>query len=93
MQNRNLEEGKEDFTVQSFDDLLEDFSNALDLIIGFVVLIAFISVIVSTINTANTMITSVLERYKEIGILKAVGAKNSEIFKIYLSIQMELNKI
>jgi len=81
---RNLEEGKEDFAVQSFNSLIESFSTALDIIIGFVVLIALISVLVSTINTANTMITSVLERYKEIGVLKAVGAKNSEIFKIFL---------
>ena len=30
------------------------------------------------------MITSVLERYREIGIMKAVGARNAEIFKIFL---------
>jgi len=81
---RNLEEGKEDFYVQSFDDLIESFSSALNIIVGFVVLIALISIIVSAINTANTMITSVLERYKEIGVMKAVGAKNSDIFWIFL---------
>lgn len=81
---RDLEEGKEDFFVQSFDDLLASFSGALNIIIGFVILIALISVIVSAVNTANTMITSVLERRKEIGIIKAVGAKNSEIVKIFL---------
>ncbi len=82
--SRDVEEGKEDFTVQSFDELIEQFSGALNVIVGFIVLIALISVLVSTINTANTMITSVLERYKEIGILKAVGAKNIEIFDIFL---------
>ena len=51
---------------------------------GFVILIALISVLVSAINTANTMITSVLERYKEIGVLKAIGATNNEIFMIFL---------
>ena len=81
---RGLEEGKEDFFVQSFDDMLEAFSQVLNIIIGFVVLIALISVLVSAINTANTMITSVLERYKEIGILKAIGARNSNIFGIFL---------
>jgi putative ABC transport system permease protein len=30
------------------------------------------------------MITSVLERFKEIGVLKSIGARNSEIFKIFL---------
>jgi len=32
----------------------------------------------------NTMYTSVLERTKEIGIMKAVGAKNQDIFLIFL---------
>jgi putative ABC transport system permease protein len=82
--SRNLEEGKEDFTVQSYNEMIEQFSGALNIVVGFIILIALISVLVSTINTANTMITSVLERYKEIGILKAVGAKNQEIFNIFL---------
>lgn len=82
--SRNLDEGQEDFTVQSFEDMIDSFSSALDIVIGFIILIALISVIVSAVNTANTMITSVLERYKEIGILKAIGARNSEIFSIFL---------
>ena len=83
-QSRGLEEGKEDFFIQSFQDLIETYAGALNMVIGFVVLIALISVLVSAVNTANTMITSVLERYKEIGIMKAVGSTNSEIFKIFL---------
>ena len=82
--SRGLDKGKEDFFVQSFEDMIESFSGALNVIIGFVILIALISVLVSAVNTANTMITSVLERYKEIGILKAIGARNSEIFFIFL---------
>lgn len=81
---RNLDEGKEDFFVQSFEDLIASFQTALNVIIGFVILIAFISIVVSAVNTANTMVTSVLERIKEIGIMKSVGATNSEIFKIFL---------
>ena len=82
--SRGIEEGKEDFYVQSYDELIQSFASALNIIIGFVILIALISVLVSTINTANTMITSVLERYREIGILKAMGAKNYNIFEIFL---------
>ena len=81
---RDLEKGEEDFFVQSFEDLIESYSSALNIIVGFVILIALISVIVSGINTANTMITSVLERYKEIGVLKAIGARNSAVFQIFL---------
>lgn len=82
--SRNLEEGKEDFSVQSFDELLATYSKVLRGIAGFVILIALISVVVSAINTSNTMITSVLERVREIGVMKSVGARNSEIMKIFL---------
>jgi putative ABC transport system permease protein len=81
---RNQKEGKEDFYVQSFDDMIESYSSALNIVIGFIILIALISVFVSAVNTANTMITSVLERVKEIGVMKSIGAQNSEIFNIFL---------
>jgi len=81
---RDLEKGKEDFFVQSFEEMIESYLNILNIIIGFVILIALISVMVSAINTSNTMVTSVLERTKEIGTMKAIGAKNSDIFKIFL---------
>lgn len=81
---RGLEKGKEDFFVQSFQEMLNTYTTALNVIIYFVLLIALVSVIVSAINTANTMVTSVLERTKEIGVIKSIGARNSEIFKMFL---------
>jgi putative ABC transport system permease protein len=81
---RGLKKGEEDFFVQSFDDLINAYSGALNVVIGFIILIALVSVLVSAINTSNTMITSVLERYKEIGVMKSIGAKNSEILWIFL---------
>jgi putative ABC transport system permease protein len=81
---RGLKEGNEDFFVVSFEDQLKAFLMALNIVVGFIVLIALISVVVSVVNTANTMITSVLERVKEIGVIKSIGARNSEIFKIFL---------
>ncbi len=81
---RNLDEGKEDFFVQSFQEMISSYMGSLNIIIGFIILIALVSVFVSVVNTANTMITSVLERIKEIGVMKALGSKNSEIFSIFL---------
>ncbi len=46
----------------------------------FIVIIASLSILVGIIGIINTMTTSVLERRKDIGIMKAVGAKNSQIF-------------
>lgn len=82
--DRGQKRGEEDFFVQSFDNMIEAYTGALDIVIGFIILIALVSIIVSAINTSNTMITSVLERYKEIGVMKSIGARNSEILKIFL---------
>jgi len=82
--SRGLEKGKEDFFVQSFQEMLDTYTKALDIVIYFVILIALISVIVSAINTANTMVTSVLERIKEIGVIKSIGARNTEIFSLFV---------
>ena len=46
--------------------------------------IAAISLLVGGIGIMNTMYTSVLERTKEIGTMKAVGARNSDILLIFL---------
>jgi len=46
----------------------------------FIVLVASISIFVGAIGIANTMTTSVVERKKEIGIMKAIGARNMDIF-------------
>lgn len=82
--SRDLKKSEEDFFVSSFGDILEQFTSIINMIVGFIILIALISVVVSAINTANTMITSVLERTKEIGVMKSVGARNSEIFGTFL---------
>lgn len=81
---RNEKEGQETFSVQSFSQLLETFTNIFGVIQAVFVGIAAISLIVGGIGIMNTMYTSVLERTKEIGTMKAVGAKNSDIFKIFL---------
>jgi len=82
--NRGLEEGKEDFFVQTYVELIEQFGAILNIVIGFIIIIALVSVVVSAINTANTMATSVLERTLEIGIMKAIGATRGMIRNIFL---------
>jgi len=46
--------------------------------------IAAVSLIVGAVGIANTMFTSVLEKTKDIGTMKAIGAKNRDILMIFL---------
>jgi len=81
---RGEKEDQETFTVQTSEQLLETFSNIFGVIQAVLVGIAGISLLVGGIGIMNTMYTSVLERTKEIGTMKAIGAKNSDILFIFL---------
>jgi len=82
--DRNEKEGEEDFSVQTPVKALESISLILNIINLVVTGIALISLILGGIGIANTMYTSVLERRKDIGIMKAVGSTNFEILKIFV---------
>ncbi len=82
--SRGEKEDQETFTVQTSEQLLESFSNIFGIVQAVLVGIASISLLVGGIGIMNTMYTSVLERTKEIGTMKAVGAKNSDILLIFL---------
>jgi putative ABC transport system permease protein len=81
---RGEREGEESFSVSTAEQLLETFGNILDVIQAVFIGIASISLFVGGIGIMNTMYTAVLERTKEIGTMKAVGAKNSDILLIFL---------
>jgi putative ABC transport system permease protein len=81
---RELKEGKEDFSVDTSKQLMDSFNVILNAVQFVILGIAAISLIVGGIGIMNTMYTSVLERTKDIGIMKAVGAKNSDILLIFL---------
>jgi len=76
--------GEEDFTVQTPVQSLAAINTILNIINLIVVGIASISLVIGGVGIANTMYTSVLERRREIGVMKAIGAKNSDIMKVFV---------
>jgi len=82
--DRNENLGEETFTVQTPLQALSGVNTILNIINIIVVGIACISLFVGGVGIANTMYTSILERTKEIGVMKAIGAKNSDILWIFL---------
>lgn len=73
-----------DFSVITSDKISGIAGNILSVIQYAVFIFASIAIIVGGIGITNTMFTAVRERTKEIGIMKAVGAKNSAVLAIFL---------
>lgn len=80
---RSVDEGKEDFSVQTSESALENVNTILSGVQIFIIIIASISIIVGAIGIVNTMFTSVVERTREIGIMKAIGATDETIFTLF----------
>lgn len=76
--------GKDIFDIVTPDQLMQQFTTVTTVINVILGAIAGISLVVGGIGIMNTMYTSVLERKKEIGIMKALGAKNKDIFALFL---------
>ncbi len=70
-----------DFSVFSQEDILATLTSIINTFTLFLSFVAGISLIVGGIGIMNMMLTSVVERTKEIGLRKAVGAKNSDILR------------
>lgn len=75
---------KEDFTILSQDEMIAVMGKILNIMTAVLAGIAAISLVVGGIGIMNIMLVSVRERTREIGIRKAVGAKNSDILFQFL---------
>ncbi len=77
-------QGVEDFRVRSQEEMLETIGEVSRTFTILLAAIAGISLLVGGIGIMNIMLVSVTERYREIGIRKAVGARQRDILFQFL---------
>jgi len=64
---------------------MTEMTSSIFAVLSFVIVgIASISLVVAGVGIANTMFISVMERTKEIGVMKALGATNYDVIQIFL---------
>lgn len=70
--------------VLSMDRILRSIENVLDNISLFLMGVGGISLLVAGVGIGNTMLMSTVERTKEIGIMKSIGASRRDILMLFL---------
>lgn len=76
--------GDDTVEVQTFAQMIEQVNTILGIVQATLGGIALVSLIVGAVGIVNTMFVIITEKTKDIGIMKAIGATNKDIFLIYI---------
>jgi hypothetical protein len=73
------------FQTQTFGDQFRNFEDLLSKLRLALLGLAIVALLLACLGIANTMYTAVLERTKEIGVLKALGARSRDVMLLFLA--------
>lgn len=73
--------------------VLETIQQGTEILKTFLLMIASISMLVAGLGIMNTMFVSIVERRREIGIMKAIGMGRSQILRVFLAESILLGAI
>ncbi len=73
------------FQAQTFGDLFRGFEDLLSRLRIALLAVAVVALLLACLGIANTMYSAVLERTKEIGVLKALGARSHDVLLLFVA--------
>jgi len=71
------------FTTFALADQFEEITKAFNFMDMILAAVGMIAIVVAALGIVNTMVMSILERFREIGVMKAVGAEDGDIKRIF----------
>lgn len=72
------------FATDSMGDYLQDINNFFSLMRLVLGGVGFVALLIASFGVANTMMMAIIERTSEIGLLKAIGARDRDVLAIFL---------
>jgi len=72
------------FLTESINEVIQDINSFFNIIRVILIILGTIIISISAMGMLNTLTVSLLQRTKEVGILKALGAKRKDIFKMFI---------